>query len=1212
MKKFKKVIIVIVMFFIALLFSNSSYAVTRERAGEALANFAKNFYQNYGDQTQYVSGENLEKRETTYTGITVDGKYQFDCVGWVSFAVHQCLHIGNENFTYFAVPPGGDNVGVGFGNGFELIKGSYDTDKSIDRTEVEALVESGELKPGDILFCSPDGPHVVIYVGNGKIIHCYDNLEYEDLYDNDMDYTGYCAIGRISESTAESIEEGNITEIFDGEYMDEYGRYYGTIEGRYVGSYNFLSWLFNQFLGFFDYLFGILAYIIRAPFLGWTNIVENLINDTIISVQGVQVKETDDNIMEVTNADEITQNQSTSSSSAPSANSGTFQSVDLAEASSRINIEDLIFNNVPILDVDFFDSNLSKYVDAGKLTEDKVKNSPAAILRKNIAAWYFGIRNASIVAMLLILVYLGIRLAISTVSGTKAKYKGMLEAWLMGFIAMFFIHYFMIIVLDANNLLIGIFKQALDGQLQGSASLYDTIRTRAYSFKLSEGVPATVIYMVLVYYLIRFLYIYVKRYFTVNILALMGPIVAAKYSYDKISKGKTSALTDWMYDFTMNVLLQSVHGILYATFMLIAFDLSTTSIPGFVLALCMLNFIFKAEDLFLKIFKFTDRASSLRSVKENKNYVLEAYKVTTGVAYFSKGAVGLGFGLVANTTKFVGGLGLMAAQATASGIGYGKWLLDNRQARNAGTEVSEYKPFDVKEKLEGALNKVNAGVTGALDDALYTVTGARSLRLGLGRLKVTDKDRYETTKELIDRNKAYKRQVMKRHLGNGVKSVTSMAKLIGSIPMIVVDPESGFTLLGTTIGNLNEMGTSRRYYGHLSDKQRIGTHARRVAKVILGPTYMGYNVAEQTFNELGKEKKKWVKNEEALADLRQAQVIENDLEKHIALLNAEREMDLNGMLENDRKDANKQYDKALNETVRRALNSVLMGRNIQAAIKEYMLLNKVTKLKRSDIAKLIKQFNLGNIESQIKKLREMQDKEAAQFEHELDTIKEAIKDAADNVNFSQAELDKLKNSLKETENRFEIAKNRAEIIEKLRDRLTSSTKINENMIHQTELEKVVNQYINDKNNKNKKLKDSDVENMAKIFESRASDSEYSYASKETIIKKFETKDKKGNKKSKELDMKKSTNAILDGILEEGAKGIDRMKNEKQGTKENSKKTYEKVSNNMFEQLEIIADMVVELKTLEEKHKVTFGRKDGISSMRATKKLNFGQQNRKKK
>lgn len=1191
MKKLKKVIIVIIMFFIALLFSNSSYAVTQERAGEGLANFAKNFYNMYQSYTKY----SVEGRETTYTGITVDGQYKFDCVGWISFAIHQCLGIGEDEFTYFAVPPGVyNNVrnDAGYFNGFELIKGKIDENTSLTRNEVENTV-----KPGDILFCSPKGPHVVLYVGDGKIVHCGgNNLTYESLYDNSMQYTGYCAIGRITKVKAEAIQEGNITEIFDGDYLDEYGRYYGTTEGRYVGSYNVVSWLFNQFVGFMDYLFGIIAYILRAPFVGWANIIENMINDTIVNIQGVEVKDTDDG-MEVTNDIETIEDGDTSSVYKPVANDKLQNTV---ATSNRINIEDLIYNNIPILDVDFFDVNLDKFVGAKKIDADKAASSPVVLLRKNVAIWYYSIRNVSIVIMLLVLVVLGIKLALSNIGEKQANYKELLKAWLIGFIVIFFIHFFMIIVIDVNNILVDTFHEALDDQLQGSASLYDTVRTRAYSFKLSEGVPATIIYMVLIYFLIKFLFIYVKRYFTVNILALMGPIMGAKYAYDKVTKGKTSSLSNWMFDFAMNVLLQTVHAMLYSVFMVMAFEVSTTSIPGFVLALVMLNFIFKAEELFLKIFKFDDRSSSIRDVRENKNYFLEAYKVTTGVAYFAGAVPKFGFGAVKNTTKYAGLTAGLAGQLVTSGVNTIDWAVKNRNtdikdlAKGKGVP---YKHGDFVGTVKGIADKVGAGVTGKLDDALYATTGKRSLKLGLGRMKLEDKERYTATKALLAKNKKLKKEVLKRNIGGGIKSVTTMAKLMGSIPMMVVDPGSGFTMFTTTVGDLKDMASGDPHYGHMSRKQIRGRRGRVAATLLLGTPVVAVNGAGKSFKQLKKDRKDIRKNKQILDNLREAQVLQSKIKKQTSLISAQRQLELEALPEEERDSAKKQYEKALKDTINKALVSVLTGKNIEGAIKDYMKRNRVNRLQSSDIEKLLKEFNLENIDKQIEKLTVIEQREIDKLQEKVNNLKAQIENAAESVNLSDEAIKAIKAEINADE--VEIGKHTSQrdAIKEINKKISISQDLDKYMIHTDSVEKIVKDYM--EKEKVETLSQEDVDKIVSIFETQISEQKNIYASKDGITKKFEESEKE------KLDRKESVGAILDSILEEGDKGVKEDIKEKRESKE-----YDKISDNMFTQLETMSDMVRELETLDQKNKVVFGNSK-IHAKQFAKQIKFGEQKNKK-
>ena len=69
--------------------------------------------------------------------------------------------------------------------------------------------------------------------------------------------------------------------------------------------------------------------------------------------------------------------------------------------------------------------------------------------------------------------------------------------------------------------------------------------------------------------------------------------MGAKFAFDKIQKGRTTSLSNWMFDYALNVLLQSVHALIYLIYMTTAFKLAATSIPGFVLALVMINFILK-------------------------------------------------------------------------------------------------------------------------------------------------------------------------------------------------------------------------------------------------------------------------------------------------------------------------------------------------------------------------------------------------------------------------------------------------------------------------------------------------------------------------------------------------------------------------------------------------------------------------------------------
>ena len=95
--------------------------------------------------------------------------------------------------------------------------------------------------------------------------------------------------------------------------------------------------------------------------------------------------------------------------------------------------EAIFENEVPALDANFI--NPTKWGD--KVQNDR---SIAIQLQKTISSWYNALRNLVIVGLLSILVYVGIRMMITSVASDKAKYKQMFMDWLIALCLVFFLH----------------------------------------------------------------------------------------------------------------------------------------------------------------------------------------------------------------------------------------------------------------------------------------------------------------------------------------------------------------------------------------------------------------------------------------------------------------------------------------------------------------------------------------------------------------------------------------------------------------------------------------------------------------------------------------------------------------------------------------------------------------------------------------------------
>ena len=78
-----------------------------------------------------------------------------------------------------------------------------------------------------------------------------------------------------------------------------------------------------------------------------------------------------------------------------------------------------------------------------KVKTEKEYTSTAYQLRTVVANWYIILRNMSLVALLSILVYVGIRIMISSTAADKSKYKQMLIDWLVAICLLFVLHYIM-------------------------------------------------------------------------------------------------------------------------------------------------------------------------------------------------------------------------------------------------------------------------------------------------------------------------------------------------------------------------------------------------------------------------------------------------------------------------------------------------------------------------------------------------------------------------------------------------------------------------------------------------------------------------------------------------------------------------------------------------------------------------------------------------
>ena len=267
--------------------------------------------------------------------------------------------------------------------------------------------------------------------------------------------------------------------------------------------------------------------------------------------------------------------------------------------------ENIFSNKIPALDVNFIHPNSYKNV-YGEETE-----SYASKLAPTISSWYKAFRNISVVGLLCVLVYLGIRILIETSAQGKAKYKEALLNWFVALCLVFAIHFIMagtLMLIDKVTELLNnslgdstIYVDVVDGNSRTSfkTNLTGYMRFMAESNNWGDATAYTIIYIVLVIYTIMFTFTYLKRFLWMAFLTMIAPLVSLTYPIDKAGDGKAQAFNMWFKEYIMNAILQPVHLLLYSVMVSSAMDLASDN-P--IYALVTIGFLIPAEKFIKKMF----------------------------------------------------------------------------------------------------------------------------------------------------------------------------------------------------------------------------------------------------------------------------------------------------------------------------------------------------------------------------------------------------------------------------------------------------------------------------------------------------------------------------------------------------------------------------------------------------------------------------------
>lgn len=248
-------------------------------------------------------------------------------------------------------------------------------------------------------------------------------------------------------------------------------------------------------------------------------------------------------------------------------------------------IESLVMGRYTIFDIDVFNTNGN--------------NETMNEFRTNIAKWYAGCWQIALAVGLLILIYLGIRMAISSAASEQAKYKKMLTSWITSIIILFFMHYFVIFFIELQKQIITLFEPLTKGSVGFEEYVMEHTWEALINAEGFNKVKYLILFYVMLYYQLKFAYLYFQRFLKIGFLTTISPLVTITYSIDKAGDNKAQAFSAWLKEIVINIFIQVLHAIVYLVFIFSAAEIAK-EIPFF--GIIFLMALSRAEKLVRKTF----------------------------------------------------------------------------------------------------------------------------------------------------------------------------------------------------------------------------------------------------------------------------------------------------------------------------------------------------------------------------------------------------------------------------------------------------------------------------------------------------------------------------------------------------------------------------------------------------------------------------------
>ena len=309
-----------------------------------------------------------------------------------------------------------------------------------------------------------------------------------------------------------------------------------------------------------------------------------------------------------------------------------------------VTIDKLVFNKVDKVSIDYWNYTNSNATEIST----PIKNYMAIPVQK----WYKVFNRIAIMVYMIVLVYMGIAIMLSSTGEKRARYKELTMTWVIGIVILFMFPYVMKYIIKLNDALTNMIanvstsfgftqqegtggdlgqlgfldvafeygKPEFSKHLGNSKDIITFTRNVAIGVKddgsgnkkTNANIALALVYDVLIGQTLVILIMYYKRAFMMAFLIVIFPLVAMSYVIDKIGDGKSQSFGLWFKEFLVNVVVQTFHAIVYVLITGGGIKSYIDSSGGnFIFMFLCVLFLFEGEKILRGIFGIQSQANTI-------------------------------------------------------------------------------------------------------------------------------------------------------------------------------------------------------------------------------------------------------------------------------------------------------------------------------------------------------------------------------------------------------------------------------------------------------------------------------------------------------------------------------------------------------------------------------------------------------------------------